>query len=127
VRSAPATIEEVAFGNDRHPCCLINRRPRLERHADGEPPMTTDELAGQLTAVEVIAMTALGLYLANSRNDADYQKAAGLIEQMRQSIAQRSADMPLTGRTHAVGYGNTLLDTVSENLPALRGEGGQLN
>ena len=89
--------------------------------------MTTDELAGQIAAVEVIAMMALGMYLANSRNDPDYQKAGALIEHMRQSISQRSADLPLAARAHAVGYGNRLLDTVSENLRALRGEGGQLN
>jgi hypothetical protein len=89
--------------------------------------VTNDELAGQLLAVEVIAMTALGMYLANARNDPDYQKAAALIEHMRESIARKAHDLSLTARTHAVGHGNQLLDTVSQNLRMLRGEGGQLN
>ena len=89
--------------------------------------MSNDELAGQIAAVEVIAMMALGMYFANSRNDPDYSKAGALIEHMRHSIAQKAASLPLAARAHAVGHGNALLDTVSQNLPALRGEGGQLN
>jgi len=85
--------------------------------------MPNEELAGQITALEVVAMTALGLYLANSRNDPDYQKAGALIEHMRQSVEQKAHDLPLAARAHAVGYGNRLLDTMSENLRALRGEG----
>jgi hypothetical protein len=86
--------------------------------------MPNEELAGQITALEVVAMTALGLYLANSMNDPDYQKKAGaLIEQMRQSVEQKAHDLPLAARAHAVGYGNRLLDTMSENLRTLRGEG----
>ena len=89
--------------------------------------MSNEELAGQIAAIEVIAMMALGMYVANARNDPDYSKAVGLIEHIRHGIAQRAAGMSLAARTHAVGHGDKLLDTVSENLRALRGEGGQLN
>jgi hypothetical protein len=89
--------------------------------------MSNEELAGRICALEVIAMVALGMYLANSRNDPDYQKAGALIEHLRQSIAQKTHDLPLAARAHAVGYGNQLLDEVSQNLRALRGEGGQPN
>ena len=40
--------------------------------------MSNEELAGRVCAIEVIAMMALGMYLANSRNDPDYQKAGAL-------------------------------------------------
>jgi hypothetical protein len=56
--------------------------------------MPNEELSGQITALEVVAMTALGLYLANSRNDPDYQKAGALID-MRQSVEQKAHDLPL--------------------------------
>ena len=89
--------------------------------------MSNEELAGRVCALEVLAMTALGLYLANSRNDPDYQKAAGVIEHIRISIAENAKELPLAARTHAAGYGNRLLEVVSQNLRALRGEGGQPN
>jgi hypothetical protein len=89
--------------------------------------MTVEELAGRLTAVEVIAMTALGMYLANARNDADYGKAAALIEHLRQAISAQSKALPAAAEAHAIQHGKELLDTVEQNLRALRGEGGQLN
>ena len=36
--------------------------------------MTNEELAGRICAVEVLAMMAMGMHLANLRNDPDYQK-----------------------------------------------------
>lgn len=89
--------------------------------------MTVDEITGRLIAVETIAMMALGLYLSNSRNDADYQKASALLNHMREAIAESAKTQPQQVQVHAARYGQELLDAVSQNLRALRGEGGQLN
>ena len=88
--------------------------------------MTSDELAGQLVAVEVIAMATLGLHFANTRNDPEYKRAATLIEHLRESIARKAETLPLSVREHAIGHGNELLETVAESLRLARGEGGQL-
>jgi hypothetical protein len=89
--------------------------------------MTTDELAGRITAVEVIAMMALGLYLANSRTDPDYQKAGALLAHMRTSIKDQAAGLSPAAQKCATQYGDLLLEAVSQNLRSLRGEGGRLN
>jgi hypothetical protein len=67
------------------------------------------------------------MYLANSRNDPDYQKAGALIEHMRHAIANQATALPEQARRHAILHGNGLLDTLTANLRSLRGEGGATN
>jgi len=72
-------------------------------------------------------MMALGVYLANSKNDPTYEKAGALIENMRQAIIRNAGALSPRARTLAIEHGNELLNTVRENLRALRGEGGAVN
>ena len=88
--------------------------------------MTNDELAGRLLAVETIAMTALGLYLSNNRNDPDFQKSAALIEGIREAIAGNSRRLSNAAADHAISSGEELLAAVAENLRPLRGHSGRL-
>jgi hypothetical protein len=48
--------------------------------------MTTEEVVGRIAVLEVIAMTALGLNLANVRNDPDYKKSGALLATMREAL-----------------------------------------
>jgi hypothetical protein len=89
--------------------------------------VSNDELAGRLCAVEVIAMTSLGLYLANSKNDPDHQKAAALLEHLQRTIAGNAHSLPPGAQEVAKRYGAHLLETVSQSLRALRGEDGPVN
>ena len=87
--------------------------------------MATEELAGRLCALEVIALTALGMYLSNSKNDPE--KVDAVMERMRGLIGVNAAELSHGARSYAIQYGNALLDMVSANLQALRGEGGDLD
>jgi hypothetical protein len=89
--------------------------------------MSNEELMGRIAALEVIAMTSLGLCVANVRNDPDYQKARALLATMRDALNTQAATLPNEARDHASSYGNHLLDAVAKNLRVLRGEVSQLN
>jgi len=83
--------------------------------------MSTDEVAGRLCALEVIALTALGMCLSNFKNDTVTVDA--VMERMRGLIAVNATELSHGARSYAIQYGNALLDMVSANLQALRGEG----
>ena len=87
--------------------------------------MSNEELVGRIAALEVIAMTALGLHLANARNDPDYQKS--LLANLRDALTTQAASLPAAAQKHATSFGNHLLDAVARNLRALRRDDGQLN
>ena len=69
-------------------------------------------------------MAALGLYLANSRNDADYSKATALLEFLRRSVSQSTAHLSEDARTSATKYSDALVTTLAANLKNMRGESG---
>jgi hypothetical protein len=70
-------------------------------------------------------MMAIGLYLANSRNDPDYSKAGALLEDLRQSsVSIASASGPAV-KAAAQAYAEHLTSVLAENLRSMRGEGGQ--
>jgi len=48
--------------------------------------MSNEELEGRVAALEVIAMTALGFCVANTRNDPDYRKAGAILDSMRDAL-----------------------------------------
>ena len=89
--------------------------------------MTNEEVVGRIAALEVIAMTALGLNLANVRNDPDYKKSGALLATMREALKTQAATLPAEAQKHAIRYGNHLLDAVEKKVRARGGEGGQLN
>jgi len=87
--------------------------------------MSNDDIVGRLCALEIFSMTALGLYLANSRNDPDYAKATALLEHLRNSISLLASPLPAAAKAAAEAYGNHLLETLAQNLRTMRGEDGQ--
>jgi hypothetical protein len=89
--------------------------------------MSNEELQGRIAALEVIAMTALGLQLANVQHDPDYRKSNDFLSHMREAIDAQAASLPLEAQKHATNYGRSLLEAVASNLRFLRGEDGSVN
>lgn len=79
-------------------------------------------LLGRIAALEVIASTALGLYLANAPNDTGGQKADAFLQVLQEKIAQRASGLPSTAAKEAIGFGQFALSQVRENLVVLRGD-----
>ena len=86
-----------------------------------EGHVSNEELVGRIAALEVIAMTALGLHLANARNDPDNQKSGALLASMRDALNSQAATLPAEAQKHVTSFGNHLIDAVAKNLR------GQLN
>ena len=76
--------------------------------------MSNEEIVGRIAALEVIAMTALGLHLANIRNDPDHQRSGVLLATMRDALRTQAATLPIEAQKHAVCYGNHLLDAAGQ-------------
>lgn len=87
--------------------------------------MTNDELLGRLTALELIAMTALGLVFANVGNDPDSSKKKAVLQSMLQALREAEQKLPPDAAQEARRYGESLLQTVGGNLLALTRTGGQ--
>jgi hypothetical protein len=60
--------------------------------------MSNEEIVGRIAALEVIAMTALGLHLVNIRNDPDHQRSGILLATMRDAISTPANEE--TNQTH---------------------------
>jgi hypothetical protein len=86
--------------------------------------MKNGEIVGRLIALEVFSMTALGLYLANSRNDADYSKATALLDFLRQTVSNSASSLPLDVQAEAAKYAEYMVSTLAINLKTMRGETG---
>jgi hypothetical protein len=89
--------------------------------------MSNEELVGRIAALEVIAMTALGLHLANTRHDPDYRKSGEFLGRMRDPLNAQAATLPVEARAHATRYGNYLMAAIAKNLPLLRGDTSKRN
>jgi len=89
--------------------------------------MSNEEMVGRMAALEVIAMTALGLHLANIRDDPDHERSGVLLASMRHALRTQAASLPTEAQKHTICYGNHLLDAVARNLSRPTGEAGQLN
>lgn len=87
--------------------------------------MSNDEIAGRLHTLEHFAMAALGLYLANSRNDPDYSKATALLDYLRSSAVASSAKLSPGAQQAVKDYADHLVSELRANVRTLRGEGGQ--
>ena len=87
--------------------------------------MNDDEVSARLIVLEVFAMSALGLYLANSRNDPDYSKAAALLDDLRKSSFVNAAPAGPVVQMAAKQYADHLASILAENIRHLRGEGGK--
>jgi hypothetical protein len=85
--------------------------------------MTNDEMMGRIVVLEAFAMAALGLYLANSRNDPDFSKAAALLKHLKGAASSLAVGLPPTAKLAAEGYADHLVSVLTENLRAMRGEG----
>jgi len=76
--------------------------------------MANEEVVGRIAVLEVIAMTALGLYLANARNDPGYKKSGALLATIRDALKTQAATLPAEAQKHAINYGNHLVDAVEK-------------
>jgi hypothetical protein len=76
--------------------------------------MSNEEMVGRIAALEVIAMTALGLHLAHARNDPDHQRSGVLLATMRDALRTQAATLPTEAQQHTICYGNHLLDAVAQ-------------
>jgi hypothetical protein len=59
-------------------------------------------------------MTALGLHLANIRNDPDHERSGVLLFTMRDALRTQAATLPTGARQHTICYGDHLLDAVAQ-------------
>ena len=84
--------------------------------------MNDVEVSGRLVTLEVLAMTTLGLYLANSKNDPDFSKAKAMLDHLKASVHTQAQSLPPAAQRAAQKYADHLLGLVSENLRQLRGE-----
>lgn len=83
--------------------------------------MSNEELAGRVAALEVIAMTALGLHLASARNGADRKQSGALLATMRDALKTHAATLPAKAQKHAIDYGNHLLDAIEKRYGRMAG------
>lgn len=84
--------------------------------------MNNDEISARLIVLETFAMSALGLYLANSRNDPDYSKAAALIDYLKQSAISNSAATDPSVQNATQQYAEHLTSILMNSIRNLRGE-----
>lgn len=83
-------------------------------------------MSGRLKVLEVLTLTALGLYLANSKNDPDYSKASALLDYIRGSISATSIALSPEAIMEADRYASELTILIANNLRIMRGEVGQV-
>ena len=81
--------------------------------------LTNEQLEGRLKAVEVFAMTALGLYLAGARNR---PKAEALLDALRDVVETETKTMPEAAAQSARDTVREIADNLSRNLPLLHVE-----
>lgn len=79
------------------------------------------ELKGRSIALEVFSVAALGLYIANSRNDPGFEKARALLDFLRQTAAQEANALDPEARAAALHHADDLASRVLENLRLLHG------
>jgi hypothetical protein len=88
--------------------------------------MHSDEVSARLIVLETFVMMAVGLYLANSRNDPDYSKVTALIEHLKAtSISNAAALASAPVQAAAERYAGHLTSILAHEIRSLRGEGGQ--
>jgi hypothetical protein len=56
--------------------------------------MSNEEMVGRIAVLEVIAITALELHLANIPNDLDHQRSGALLATMRDPLRTQAAMLP---------------------------------
>jgi hypothetical protein len=78
----------------------------------------SEELVGRVAALEVMAMTALGLHLANPRKAADYKKSAVLLATMCDALRPKLRRYPQRRRS-------PFCVRVSRNCPGANQSAGQ--
>ena len=76
--------------------------------------MSNEEVVGRIAALEVIAMTALGLHLANISNDPDHERSGLLLATMRDALRTQAATLPTEAQKHTICYGTHLLDAAAQ-------------
>jgi hypothetical protein len=81
--------------------------------------LTNEQLEGRLKAVEVFAMTALGLYLASARNHPEAKALFNALSNVVETETQTMTEGAAQSARHTV---RELVENLSRNLPLLHGE-----
>jgi len=90
--------------------------------------MSNDEIIGRLHTLEHFAILALGMYLANSQNEAGNSRAFALIDQLRKGVVSSSGHFPQGAQEAAKAYADHLLSILEESVRRhLKSEGGQMH
>lgn len=84
--------------------------------------MTLDEISGRLVAVEVIAVAALGLCLANTRNDPDGAKTDGLLQSLQNTVEAMAVGLSPDVQYHARAQARLLLAQARQSVQGLGGQ-----
>ena len=79
-------------------------------------PMSNDEIIGRLHTLEHVAMLALGMYLANSKNEAGNSRALALLDQLRKGVVASSGHFPQGAQRAAKAYADHLLSVLEESV-----------
>jgi hypothetical protein len=87
--------------------------------------MNQNEIEGRLIVLEIFVITALALYLANSKNDPDYSKSTALLDHLRATSASNASAARVEVQQATRAYSDHLLSLIGSNLRQMRGEGGQ--
>jgi hypothetical protein len=74
--------------------------------------------------LELFSVTALSLYLANARNDPNYEKTRSVLDYLRDSVSKMT--YVSVGAKHAAEvYADGLIQEMAQGIRTMRGEGGQ--
>lgn len=84
--------------------------------------MTSEEMAGRLVALEAIAMSALGLALANAARSGDAATARAVLASIENTVAAQAVGLREGVQEAAREYGRMVISQVKQTLPLLAGE-----
>jgi hypothetical protein len=83
--------------------------------------MANERLIVRIAVLENLCVAALGLYLANVRNDPDFSKSYALLDALQQDGEGGIAHFPEPTRTEGAAVLRDLLNRVRQSLPRLHG------
>jgi len=85
------------------------------------PPMESDRIVVRIAVLENLCVAALGMYLANVRNDPDFSKSRALLDSLQAEGEQSISHLPEPMRREGALVQKSLLDRIRNNLAALHG------
>jgi hypothetical protein len=87
--------------------------------------LTNDELEGRLLVIELFSTMAIGLFLANARNDPDYSKAQSIFVALGDAVDHQAQGLSPIAAKAARDLAKSLISNLAQEIRSLRGEGGK--